>query len=233
MAIILKGIVCDVGHVVTRGSVLNHILQKIGRKDAMSLLYDCSAAESGSAEDFDTAVRFKMFRKIQALRGLGRSELKELLNDVPLTHGLASFVEFARRVELRLAFVGAVPASITALLFERALSDTQGPEIIGSSIQWRDGHVFDAGWICTPTEKHEAFVNWMSRNGLTRTGTVYIGDSIGDIPAMTALPRNNRIGFNATNPSVLSASGCAFEKSFDPVISYLEAGFVLPTAGQA
>lgn len=227
----LKGIVCDVGHVVTQVSVLNHVLLKIGRKDATSLLYDPAALESGSVEDFDAAVRSKMSHKIQALRGLGRSELKELLEDVPLTQGLARFVEFAVNAELRLAFVGAVPAALTALLFEDAFSETQAPEIMGSSIQWRNGRVFDAGWICTPKEKHDVLVNWMNRNGLTRVGTVYIGDSIGDIPAMMALPRNNRIGFNATNPSVLSAIGCAFEKSFDPLISYLRAGFALPVAG--
>lgn len=217
----LRGMVCDVGHVVSQGSVLNHVLKKIGRADKATLLYDPIVLQGGSPEAFDATVRSVMTEKIEALRGMMRPELAELLSDVPLTDGLAELVEFARSEGLELVFVGAVPATITRMLLERALPCAQSITITGSSIDWHQKQLTGATWVCTPGDKREVLLHWMSERGLRSECVAYIGDSIGDIAAMSVLPRQNRIAFNAASDAVLRAAGHAFKGSFRPVIDCL------------
>jgi phosphoserine phosphatase len=228
---VFRGIVCDIGHVITQSSILNHLLREIGRADLATRLYDPLIWQSGSNGNFEASVRAGMTRKIQALAGLSHSEIEALLRNVPLTHGLKEFVDFVRGEGIRLAFVGAVPSAISLLLLKRALGDTSLLEVRGSDIEWRDGRVHSAGWICTPEEKRDFLVHWMSRTSLPASRTAYVGDSVGDIGAMSVLEKANRVGMNATEPSVLGFVGHAFEKSFAPLTRLLRQK--LPRAGAA
>ena len=196
----VRGIVCDVGHVIIRDSVLNHVLRRIGAHDVSRVLYDMRVLAGKDAQEVERWVDAVIREKVAAFESRSAREIQDIAREVALTPGIRRLLWVAQRRGVPVLLMGAVPALVTRALLTgmRVTVD----EVVGTDVAVTNGRIGRVRSVCTPLRKAEAVKVWLRRRKLKRRDCVVIGDSIGDVPAMRLVPRCNRVGFNATHRSV-------------------------------
>lgn len=200
----IRAIVCDVGHVIVQESVLNHVLQALGRRGAMRVLYDMDVLAGAAEEDVERWVEGVIREKLKAMAGVRLAELQQLACELPLTPGLPELVGRCQQAGVAVMLMGAVPTFLT-----RAMVMNRAPgvdKIVGTEIAEEDGHLAGASVVCTPLRKAAAVQAWLAEKRVAPMATAVIGDSIGDLPTMGLVPKPNRFAFNA-HPDVVAKAG--------------------------
>lgn len=198
-------LILDVGHVIVPGSILNHVLQRLGSDRVAEVLYDMSVLEDANADELDAWVAHVIERKLAALFGLPVKRLQGCACELPLTPGLDDCVHWAATNDIEVRLIGAVPT-----MFTRALLRHNGirvAAVAGTVVHTNAGCLTGVREICTPSRKAQIVSEWISAADLKPAQVTVVGDSIGDLPMMRLVPLRNRIGFNATHSQVKQCVG--------------------------
>ncbi|BBA32227.1 hypothetical protein sS8_0259 [Methylocaldum marinum] len=219
----LKAVVCDIGHVIARGSILNVVLAEIGRHDCAKKLYDAQRFYTCSTAEFDSWVREVIEEKIAALQGLSFRELKPLLSHVSMTPCFDDFIRRTGQLGLPVLLVGAVPAMIARLLLQLWNIEHPHVSVMGTELIIDNERIAGVRSVCTPTKKLEAVERWLELNGIESEDAIYIGDSVGDLIVMSSFPKRNRIAINASIQWVRAFCNYCVEDSFSEIAAVVEA----------
>ena len=183
------------------------------------------------AYQIDAWVRQVITAKLEQLAGHRWADLEAVIASIPRTPGLEGLIEYCALHDLPIMFIGAVPVELTRRLI--GLSGVTGkefPTLIGSETEIdADGVIGRVTGICTPSRKVIELRAWCTAQGVSLSDCYFIGDSLGDLPAMRCLPQANRIAFNAEQPAVLAAAGAHWCDDLTPVVAYLRDRLALPT----
>jgi phosphoserine phosphatase len=218
----LKAAVCDIGHVIARGSILNVILAAIGKGQHAKKLYDARQFYSRSTAEFDTWTTEVIEDKVAALQGLSRAELMPLLDGVTMTPGFDRFIRQASKLGVPVLLVGAVPDAIAHLLIQKWGLECQNLLVRGTELLVEDEKIVGLRSVCTPTKKREIVESWLASRGIKACEAIYIGDSVGDLLAMSLFPKENRVAINASMQLVRAFCGHCVEDSFSEITALTE-----------
>lgn len=201
----IQGLVCDVGHVIVQESVLNHVLARLGRNSAARVLYDMNVLADAGEEEVERWVDGVIREKLDAMVGEELAVLQRLVGELPLTPGLPELIQACHQSGVPVMLMGAVPAFMAEAMLHKANLTVQ--RVAGTHIVVEGGQLTGVAEVCTPIRKAAAVEQWFKDRQIIPDQAVVIGDSIGDLPAMGLVPRQNRIGFNAHHPRVIAHMG--------------------------
>jgi phosphoserine phosphatase len=216
----VKGIICDVGHVIYQGSALNFILSRIGRSDVAKVLYDTKVLGGAPDEDIEAWVREVIGEKVAAMRGRAPAEIAAIAREIPFTRGFPELLDAAAPRGVPVALMSAVPAFVIEASIEGLGRSVD--RVLGTSVRLDDlGRIVGADEVCTPRGKAARVAGWMRERSLDPAGCAVIGDSIGDLHTMALVPADNRISFNASFPQVLELTSVHFEEDMHALADHL------------
>lgn len=215
-----SAVVCDVGHVVVGTSLMNHLLEHAGLSGEARVLYDMKVLRGADVHQIESWVEEVSKGKSAALRGQSLSDLQRACAGVPLTPGFVTLLERAAELHVPVMLMSAVPRPFVEALLAHA--GTSVAQIAATELDVAaDGAVSAATVVCTPLRKRAAVERWFSSAGIDSTRAAVIGDSVGDLPTMALVPKENRVGFNASVPEVLDYVGSRFSNDMAPLVSWL------------
>ncbi len=225
-----KALVVDVGHVICDGSIMNFLIARLSSLKKDVVLYDNELLMGLSNEVIDEWVSAVCKIKVGSIVGISLFGLREALCEMPLTEGFAELVKRAQGEGIEVILIGAVPRQITQKLV--ACHDVEVDCIFGSELIVTSDRILGVEKIMTPSLKRQVIETKVCERTIDRGNSVIVGDSIGDLQMMGIVPRQHRVGFNATSTDVLEFVGAAFAGSMRPVAGYLEKIGFLNTKGK-
>lgn len=209
-----NALVCDVGHVLTHGSLLNAILKRYCPDAPQRVLYDMDVLADASADEIERWVRDVMTWKVELLKHVSLRDLLDAADAVPVTEGAGQMLRTAAGLGWRVYCVGAVPEPLIAALIARLEIEV---EYAGTSVCVADDRITGVERVLTPRGKRFAVERWMARYDVDARRTVVIGDSIGDLPMMSLVPFANRVAFNAQAERILAFCAHGYSGSMTPL----------------
>lgn len=222
-----KAVVCDVGHVIARGSILNVILADIGRSDCARKLYDSHQFYSRNSDEFEIWVEDVIREKVAALHGLSEEMLLNPLKNVSMTPQFDHFIRQTGKLGIPVLLVGAVPEIIVHLLLKLWNLDYEHISIGGTKVFINDGKIADLQSVCTPMKKREIVESWIYDQCFDKNEVMYIGDSVGDLFAMSLFPKKNRIAINASLQLVKVFCDFFVEDDFSEITALIDTMTIL------
>lgn len=211
----VKGIVCDVGHVIAHGSILNRVLNRLGMPYVATRLYDLNEFYALDKIAFERSVESKMVDKMQVLRAISPDIISSVFRAIEMTEGFSRFVDLAREKQIAFTLIGAVPDVYIRMLLKVWSFDVSSINIMASK------YVENGFAVLTPSMKRESTLRWLADHAISPDEALYIGDSVGDLDAMACLPKSGRVAFNSTSGLVRAFCGHHFDGSFGGLIDLI------------
>lgn len=209
-----NALVCDVGHVLTHGSLLNAILQRLHPDIPQRILYDMSALAGAAPDYIERWVTEVMSWKIGMLSTIPLQELVAFVGTIAVTPGAEQLLKTAINLGWKTLCVGAIPEPLIAALMYRF---DVASEYAGTRVSVDSGIITGVEQVLTPAQKMNVVQSWQRRHGLDTDRTIVIGDSIGDLPMMSLVPYQNRIAFNAQTQKLRSFCAHDYSHTMEPL----------------